>query len=310
MPVGAEIRASVAPLDPAYLEALVDLPGVTMSSEAGSHGLGERPAPQAFSGTRGMQTDGTLDRGPMPATYDLRTAWQGHTGAESGTLRDLLVFRLIRVSRVLLAARRSPGLLRGPHGAHQWLRQRRRSLQLGRQHQHVHRLPGPLGRPGQRERRRLRGRLHTVWPDRAQARAGGQVDPRPWYGARQRERQERGHAVRRRLRLDGLVRLFCGLPLLQRDDAQLLLQRQLEHQPRRPHRRLGRHLRRRQLRQRSRRRRRLHRQEQLGLSLGERRVLLRLLLRLQVRPRRPHGGVRQRGVHQQLHGHLPVRSPG
>ena len=73
VPVGAEIQAAVAPLNPAYLESLVDLPGVAMSSEVGNHGLGERPAPQAFTDSREMQVASTLDRGTLPATYDLRT---------------------------------------------------------------------------------------------------------------------------------------------------------------------------------------------------------------------------------------------
>ena len=59
-----------------------------------------------------------------------------------------------------------------------------------------------------------------------------------------------------------------GLLLLQRHDHELLLQRQLGHQPRRPHRRLGRQLRRRQLRHRPSGQRRLHRQEQLGHLWG------------------------------------------
>ena len=67
------LQVSVAPLNPAYVEPLLGRPTVASPSEAGSHGLGERPAPQDFSSTIGMQLAGLGDLDTLPATYDLRT---------------------------------------------------------------------------------------------------------------------------------------------------------------------------------------------------------------------------------------------
>ncbi len=72
-PVGDEPPVSLAPLNPAYVEILLGLPTAASPSEAGGHGLGERPAPQDFSSTSGMQLAGMGDLGALPATYDLRS---------------------------------------------------------------------------------------------------------------------------------------------------------------------------------------------------------------------------------------------
>ena len=69
-PADGALQGSLAPLNPAFLESLIGLPIVAPSSAAGGHGLGERPSPQDFSFTRGMQVPGA--RGTAPATYDLR----------------------------------------------------------------------------------------------------------------------------------------------------------------------------------------------------------------------------------------------
>ena len=75
-PGGGTLHGSAAPLSPTFLRSLVDPPVGAPSSAAGRHGLGERPAPQDFSYSRGMQVPEpprARQLGTPPATYDLRT---------------------------------------------------------------------------------------------------------------------------------------------------------------------------------------------------------------------------------------------
>jgi C1A family cysteine protease len=75
-PGGGTLHGSAAPLSPAFLRSLVDPPVGTPSIAAGHHGLGERPAPQDFSYSRGLQVSEAphaRQLGTLPATYDLRS---------------------------------------------------------------------------------------------------------------------------------------------------------------------------------------------------------------------------------------------
>ena len=69
-------QLSTAPLNPAYLQALVSPLFASPSSATGGQGLGLRPGPQDLSYSRGMEVPATRNaplRGALPATYDLRS---------------------------------------------------------------------------------------------------------------------------------------------------------------------------------------------------------------------------------------------
>ena len=63
---------ALAPINPAFVASVLAPPMGPLSSEASSQPLGERPGPQDFSYTRGMQVPSFRAFETLPATYDLR----------------------------------------------------------------------------------------------------------------------------------------------------------------------------------------------------------------------------------------------
>ena len=191
---GSAPQGSMAPLNPAFLQSLASPTIGAPSSAAVGQALGGRPGPQDFSYARGMQVPGAnaLGHCRRPTTCarsagSRRSRTRDPYGtcwafAACGSLESCLLpgeTRDFSEDNMVLTS--------GFDYAGHPLQRRRPDLD-------VHRLPGPLERPGLRERRRLWRRLHAGRPDRAQARAGGRLDPAARLGARQRQRQERGHA--------------------------------------------------------------------------------------------------------------------
>ncbi|HET6495922.1 MAG TPA: C1 family peptidase, partial [Thermoleophilia bacterium] len=70
------LQLSTAPLNPAYLQTLVNPLFSAPSSAADGRALGLRPGPQDFSYAQGIQVPASRNaplRGALPATYDLRS---------------------------------------------------------------------------------------------------------------------------------------------------------------------------------------------------------------------------------------------
>ncbi len=309
-PVGAGVRASVAPLNPAYLASLIDLPGVLMSSEGERHGLGERPAPQAFTDSCGMQTAGTLDRGTLPATYDLRTLGrvtavrnQGPYGtcwsfASCGSLESCLLpgeARDFSEDHMVLTSGFDNG-----GDPYNW------GGNINMSTAYLVRWGGPVNESDDAygdsyTPSGLTARNHVQevnWiPARGTAldnegikhavmQYGGAYASMGWYGSSAGSLYY--NAMTHSYYYDGNSSPNHGVLIVGWDDA--FAAANFATDPGGDGAFIV--------------------KNSWGLGLGERRLPLRLLLRLQVRPGRSHGGVRQRRVHEQFHRHLPVRSPG
>ena len=182
--VSDQLQISAAPLNPNFVQCLANPQIGARSNSDVDQALGEIPSPQDFSYTSGVQVAGLFDRGALPANYDLRTFGrvtsvkdQNPYGtcwafASCGSLESgLLPSETWDFSEDNMVLASGFGYRRLPTTA--------------AANDYVHRLLGPLGRPCQRERGRVQGRLHSAQPDPAQARAGGQLDSHPWLGARQ-----------------------------------------------------------------------------------------------------------------------------
>ena len=156
---GRGLDVSAAPLNPAFLSSLVSPPIGEQSRRTSAPPWATYPVRQDFSYATGMQMPSMRDFGPLPATYDLRTFGrvtsvknQNPRGtcwafASCGSLESCLLpgetWDFSEDNMVLQSGFDTGG---DPYDH-------------GGNRRHVHRLPGPLGRPCDRKPGRVQRRL-------------------------------------------------------------------------------------------------------------------------------------------------------